>query len=83
MTTPHRHEELSPRTRDGRDRSVTVCAWCPQLHIMRLERAALDVVMIVQEGKRLLVFRNGESLEVTHAICPACDVNVRAQGLVR
>jgi hypothetical protein len=73
---------FSPRDNAGRERSVSICAWCPQLHILRLDRNALDVVMIVQEGSHLSIFRNGDSLEITHGMCPNCYEKERAEGRV-
>jgi len=58
--------------------AVAVCAWCPELHILRIERGAADVVVYYQRGNELQIFRNEKRLEITHGMCPACDLRMRA-----
>jgi hypothetical protein len=52
---------------------VTICAWCPQLHILSIQRRDVDVVVTIQVGKQLRVIRNGKELKVSHGICAPCS----------
>lgn len=50
-----------------------VCAWCPELHIMKIPRESHDLIEILQQGsKRLVIRRNGVQLAVSHGICRGC-----------
>lgn len=51
---------------------VTVCAWCPELHIMRLPRVTADRITILIVGSRLVITRNGTPLGISHGICEVC-----------
>lgn len=54
---------------------VSICGWCPQLHILKLKRRYTDVVIVViHKGKprHYEIFRNGEKLQISHGICPPC-----------
>lgn len=53
--------------------TAIVCAWCPELHIMKIPRESHDRIEILQEGsKRLVIRRNGEQLAISHGICRGC-----------
>src|SRR5882672_4325526 len=41
---------------------VVVCAWCPSLHILKLQRREQDVVIVYWQGKELRIIRNGVNL---------------------
>ncbi len=51
---------------------VSVCAWCPNLNILRMQRRATDVVIVYQHAGDLTIFRNGQKLQITHGICDSC-----------
>ncbi len=51
---------------------AVVCAWCPSLHILRLQRREQDVVVIYWQGKELRIVRNGVNLKISHGICQPC-----------
>jgi len=70
-------ELRSPDAPIGPD-TVSVCSWCPELHIERIERGPRDVVVIYQRGNELKIFRNDRQLEITHGMCPACELRMRA-----
>lgn len=60
--------------RAATENMAVVCAWCPELHIMKLQRKSTDVIEIMQEGaKRLVIRRNGVQLAVSHGICRSCS----------
>lgn len=50
-----------------------MCAWCPSIHIMKIQRRESDVILAVQQGRRLLIFRNGAELKVSDGICKDCQ----------
>jgi hypothetical protein len=52
--------------------TATVCAWCKDLHIMKLPRQPHDRVEILIEGSRLVITRNGVQMPVSHGICSGC-----------
>lgn len=56
---------------------VTVCAWCPQLHILKLQLRDVDVLVIYKQGKELRIIRNGVNLQITHGICEPCQRRMR------
>ena len=56
---------------------VVICAWCPQLHIMRLERGAGDLILVLQQGQDVRIHRNGKALSISHGICEACELRER------
>jgi hypothetical protein len=64
---------------DGAEGSeiVTVCAWCPALHILKMQRRETDVVIVYQQGKRLMISRNGMPLTISHGICPSCKAGMK------
>jgi hypothetical protein len=66
-----------PNPFDAQDAAgfVTVCGWCPELHILKLPRRDLDVIVIMQMGKGVTdvqIQRNGERLTISHGMCPSC-----------
>jgi hypothetical protein len=56
---------------------VTVCAWCPQLHILKLQLRDIDVLVIYKQGKELRILRNGVNLTISHGICEPCRKRMR------
>jgi hypothetical protein len=59
---------------DRPDQSMiaAVCAWCPSVNILRMQRRDTDAVIIYQHAGELRIFRNGHELQVTHGICQRC-----------
>jgi hypothetical protein len=56
---------------------VTICAWCPQLHILKLQLRDVDVLIVYKQGKELRILRNGVNLKITHGICAPCRSRMR------
>jgi hypothetical protein len=56
---------------------VTICAWCPSLHILNLQRREQDVIIVYHQGKELRIMRNGVSLRISHGICIPCRERMR------
>jgi hypothetical protein len=56
---------------------VTICAWCPQLHILKLQLRDIDVLIIYKQGKELRILRNGVNLTISHGICEPCRAKLR------
>lgn len=54
------------------DEPVLICAWCPALHILRMERREQDVIVIYQQGKELRILRNGVQQKISQGICVPC-----------
>lgn len=53
---------------------VSICAWCPELKILSLQRRERDVVVIMLSGeKQIQVWRNNVKLFVSHGICDPCQ----------
>jgi hypothetical protein len=52
---------------------VTICGWCPQLHILSIQRRDVDVISIVLFEKKTVIFRNGTQLKISHGICAPCS----------
>ena len=51
---------------------AVICAWCPGIHVLKLQRRDSDVVLIFQQGKRIAISRNGIPLQVSHSMCEKC-----------
>jgi hypothetical protein len=51
---------------------VVVCAWCPSLHVLKLQRREQDVVIIYWQGKEMRIIRNAVNLNISHGICAPC-----------
>lgn len=69
----------SPATQDSAESGsaasadiVTVCAWCPNLHILKLQLRDVGVLIVYKQGKELRIMRNGQNLIVSHGICAPC-----------
>jgi hypothetical protein len=56
---------------------VTICGWCPSLHILNLQKREQDVIIIYQQGKELRIIRNGVNLNISHGICIPCRERLR------
>jgi hypothetical protein len=74
MSTPDIHP---PNPFDAQDAAgvATVCAWCPELHILKLPRRDTDVIVVMQMGKGVTdvqIQRNGERLTISHGMCDPC-----------
>jgi|SRR5579885_415721 len=52
--------------------TVSVCGWCKELNILRLQRRDTDRLIVYQQGKQLAIFRSGVKLTVSHGICEPC-----------
>lgn len=52
---------------------MSICAWCTQLKILSLQRRETDVIVILQTGSKVEVWRNNKKLFVSHGICEACQ----------
>lgn len=70
---------------DGRADVVTVCSWCPELHVLHLDRQLGDVIMIAVNGVGSVesAWRKRQGEPVTHllvsyGICDACRAKVGA-----
>jgi hypothetical protein len=63
------------------DNTATVCAWCPEIHILKLgpKRQAADVLIIYQQGRKAKIILNGRDLVILEAICPSCRAREIAQ----
>lgn len=68
---PAESRNAAPLTQVGSE-IVSVCAWCPGINILRLERQPADVILVFQQGNQLTISRNGVPLKITHGICPVC-----------
>jgi hypothetical protein len=51
---------------------VQICAWCPELHILRFDRQPEDLVLVEQTGKHLTITRNGALMTISHGVCEPC-----------
>lgn len=58
---------------------VTVCAWCPELHVLRVERKPDDVIVFAIDGagKLEMAYRKRPSesvhkLKISDGICDVC-----------
>lgn len=77
--------ETAPATRPTQPSTienevVTICGWCPELHILKLQRRDADVIVILQMGigrQNLMILRNGKNLRVSHGICVPCREKMR------
>ena len=67
----------------AKENIAIVCAWCPELHIMKLPRESHDRIEILQEGKRLVIRRNGEQMPISHGICRGCAADEAKRAKVR
>lgn len=56
---------------------VSICSWCPELHILRIERGPRDNIAIYQRGNEVHVYRNTQRLEITNGMCPECLARMR------
>jgi hypothetical protein len=51
---------------------VSICGWCPQLHILEFARTDEDLVLIQQIGGKTVITRNGTLMTLSHGICAPC-----------
>jgi hypothetical protein len=70
---------------DGRADMISVCAWCPELHVLRVARRRGDVLYLYtnEEGKLDMAYRKSpgepiKRLEISDGICPACKSRMLA-----
>jgi len=75
--TAERHEAPAEsgdgsKTPEAGNEIVTVCGWCAEVNILKLQRRAADVILIFQQGKRLAISRNGIPLKISHSMCDKC-----------
>jgi hypothetical protein len=66
---------------------ISICAWCPQLHVLRLDRKPGDSFFfsVGDDGKLEMVYRKrgGErvkQLTVSDGICESCRVKYFGEG---
>ena len=62
---------------------AVVCAWCPGIHVLKLQRREVDVILIFQQGKRVAISRNGIPLQVSHSMCEKCRAEKFPETLPR
>jgi hypothetical protein len=65
-----------------KENTAIVCAWCAELHIMKLPRQPHDRIDILIEGTRLVILRNGQQMPVSHGICSSCTAVERKRARV-
>ena len=72
---------------DGRADVVTICAWCPELHVLKIDRQLGDLIMLAVNGTGRLESayrkRQGEPvtlLTISDGICDACRAKWFAEG---
>lgn len=79
--TSHAAETIpAPSGSVGSPRDViTICSWCPALHVLRLERRSGDhfVFFVGDEGRLRIAYRSDRDdinkvLTISESICPAC-----------
>lgn len=63
---------LAEENRPDLSETVSICGWCKELNILRLQRRDADALIVYQHGKQLAIFRNGVKLTVSHGICEPC-----------
>jgi hypothetical protein len=63
-----------PNPFDAQDAAgfATICGWCPELHILKLARQEMDVIVAMQMGKDIQIQRNGQPLTISHGMCERC-----------
>jgi hypothetical protein len=76
-STVARFDTTRPPEGTPADRFVSVCGWCPDLHIMNLPMPAddethLEAVFIFRYNGLITFQRNGDRLFVSAGICDAC-----------
>jgi hypothetical protein len=62
---------------------ATICAWCPGIHILKLQRRESDVIIVFQQGKRIAISRNGIPLRVSSGMCERCRAEKFPETLPR
>jgi hypothetical protein len=54
---------------------ITICGWCPEINVLKVQRRHTDVLVIVVNKihtKNVLVLKNGVPMQISHGICLAC-----------
>src|SRR5260370_12364246 len=71
----------------GHGNYVSVCAWCPELRVLRISRRPGDIVGFItnEEGKLDLCYRKTAGrpvvrLTISHGICPSCQAKLVGGG---
>lgn len=66
------------------DNIISVCAWCPEVHVLKLDRKPGDIFLFAvdEEGKLETVYRKrvgarAEFLRISDGICPACSARLK------
>jgi hypothetical protein len=66
---------------------VTICAWCPELHVLKIDRRRDDYFCFAlnDQGQLTKAWRQRpdgtgplEMLTISHSICPACSARVKS-----
>lgn len=63
---------IAPGSAEAGSDFVTVCAWCPGIHVLKIQRRDTDVIIAFQQGKRLMISRNGSPMQISDGICDPC-----------
>jgi hypothetical protein len=68
---------------DGRADMISVCAWCPELHVLRVARRRGDLLFLFtnEEGKLDHAYRKSpgepmKELGISDGICPSCKTKM-------
>ena len=61
---------------------ATICGWCPELHILKLARQEMDVIVVMQMGKDIQIQRNGQPLTISHGMCEQCKADQSAMARI-
>jgi hypothetical protein len=54
---------------------VTICGWCPEVNVLKVQRRHTDVLVIVVNKihpPSVLVLKNGVPMQISHGICAPC-----------
>lgn len=83
----HAPAEIPRPGGSGRDDVVSVCAWCPELHVLRLEKKLDDVIMFgiagtgrIESAWRKRPGKPATRLTISDGICDACRAKLLAEG---
>jgi hypothetical protein len=68
---------LLPNPAESTIESVTICAWCPHLHILKMQCREQDIIIVYRQGKELRILRNGVNLVISHGICQPCRARMK------
>ena len=55
---------------------VTICGWCPEINVLKVQRRHTDVLVIVLNKihpPSVLILKNGVQMQISHGICKPCQ----------